>query len=65
METLKWNTHVQSLANNLSKISLTIKSLKEIISPCMTCNIYFLKFQSLLWFGILFWGEGGGGGGGG
>ena len=52
-ETLKWNTHVQSLANKLSKVSLIIKSLKEILSPCMICNIYFSKFQSLLWFGFL------------
>jgi len=32
-------------------------SLNEIMSPFMKCNIHFLKFQSLLWFGILFWGR--------
>jgi hypothetical protein len=55
-ETLKWNTHVRSLASKLSKVSFMIKSLKEILSPNMIQNIYFTKFQSLLWFGILFWG---------
>jgi len=31
-ETLKWNSHVQSLASKLSKLTFTIKSLKEILS---------------------------------
>ena len=33
METLKWNSHVQSLANKLSKVSFMIKSSKGILSP--------------------------------
>jgi len=37
-----------------------IKSHKEILSPNMIRNIYFTKFQSLLQFGILFWGGMGG-----
>jgi len=37
-----------------------IKSLKEVLSPNLTRNIYFTKFHSLLRFGILFgWGGGG------
>jgi hypothetical protein len=44
-ETLKWNSHVQSLASKLSKISFMIKSLKEILSPNMIRNIYFTKLQ--------------------
>ena len=55
-ETLKWNSHVQSLARKLSKVSFMIKSL-EILSPSMIQNIYFTKFPSLLRFGILFWGD--------
>jgi hypothetical protein len=31
-ETLKWNSHVQSLATKLSKVSYMRKSLKEILS---------------------------------
>jgi sarcosine oxidase/L-pipecolate oxidase len=56
-ETSKWNSHVQSLATKLSKVSYMIKSLKEISSQYMIQNIYFKIFQSLLRFGILFWGE--------
>ena len=59
-ETLKWNSHVQSLASKLSKVSFMIKSLKEILSANMIRNINFTKFQSILWFGILFWGGIGG-----
>jgi hypothetical protein len=59
-ETLKWNSHIQSLESKLSKVSFMIKSLKEILSPNMIRNIYFTKFQSLLHFGILFWGGLGG-----
>jgi hypothetical protein len=59
-ETLKWNSHVQSLATKLSKVSYMIKSLKEILSQHMIRNIYFTKFQLLLRFGILFWGGMGG-----
>jgi hypothetical protein len=46
-ETLKWNSHIQSLASKLSKVSCMIKSLKEFLSPNMIQNIYFTNFQSL------------------
>jgi hypothetical protein len=59
-ETLKWNSHVQSLATKLSKVSCMIKSLKEILSQYMIQNIYFTKFQLLLQFRVLFWGGMGG-----
>jgi len=59
-EILKWNSHVQSLASKLNKVFFMIKSLKEVLSPNMIRNIYFTKFQSLLRFGILFWGGSGG-----
>jgi len=35
VETLKWNSHVQSLASKLSKVSIMMKTLKEILSPNM------------------------------
>jgi hypothetical protein len=60
METLKWNSHIQSSTSKLSKVSCMIKSAKEILSPNMIQNIYFTKFQSLLRFGILLWGGLGG-----
>jgi hypothetical protein len=54
METLKWNSHIQSLASKLIKVSFMIQSLRETLSPNLIHNIYFAKFQSLLCFGILF-----------
>jgi hypothetical protein len=59
-ETLKWNSHVQSLANKLSKVSFMIKSSKGILSPYMIRNVYFTKFQALLRFEVLFLGGIGG-----
>jgi hypothetical protein len=38
------------------KVPFIIKSLKKIMSPSMINNIYFSKLQSLLRFGVLFWG---------
>ena len=55
-ETLKWDTHIQILANKLSEVSFMAKSLKGILSPYMIRNIYFTKIQALLRFGILFLG---------
>jgi len=52
-EILKWNSHVQSLANKLSNISFTIKSSKEILSLYRIQNVYFTKFQALLGCEIL------------
>ena len=54
-ETLTWTSHVQSLANKLSKVLFMIKSLKGIWSSYIIRNIYFTKFQALLLFGILYW----------
>jgi hypothetical protein len=34
-ETLKWNSHVKTLASKLSKISFMIKSLREVLSTNM------------------------------
>jgi hypothetical protein len=62
METLNWNSNVQSLANKLSKVSFMIKSSKEILSLYMIRNVHFTKFQALLQCGILIWGGGGIGG---
>jgi hypothetical protein len=55
-DTLKWYSHIQLLANKLSKVAFVIKSLKESLSPYLIQNIYFAKFHSLLQFGLLCWG---------
>jgi hypothetical protein len=56
-EALKLNSHVQSFANKLRKVSFMVKSSKRTLSPCMNRKVYFTKFQALLRFGILFWGR--------
>jgi len=53
-DTLKWHSHVQLLAGKLCKVAFMIKSLTEVLSPNLIQNIYFTKFHSLFWFGILF-----------
>jgi uncharacterized protein YqgQ len=52
-DSLKWYSHIQLLANKLSKVAFMIKPLKEILSLNFIRNIYFTKFHSLLRFGIL------------
>ena len=59
-ETLDWNTHINLLTTKLSKAVFVIKSTKGILTSHMTLNIYFAQFQSLMRFGLLFWGGIGG-----
>ena len=59
-DSLKWHSHIQLLANKLSKVAFMIKTLKKILSLNFIRNIYFTKFHSLLWFVILCWGGAGG-----
>ena len=40
----------------MSKVSYIIKSLRGVLSPFVLKSIYFAKFQSLLRYGIIFWG---------
>ena len=55
---LNWNTHLQSLAHKLSKVSFMIKTLKETLSPYMIIHIYFTKFHAILRSGTLLSGRG-------
>lgn len=55
-ETLDWNTHINLLTTKLSKVVFAIKSTKGILTSQMVLNNYFAKFQSLMRFGLLFWG---------
>ena len=54
--TLDWNTHINLLTTKLSKVVFIIKSTKGILTSQMALNIYFTQFQSLMHFGLLFWG---------
>jgi hypothetical protein len=58
-DSIKWHSHIQLLANKLSKVTFMMKSLKEILSLNFIWNIYFTKFHSFLQFGIICWGGAG------
>ena len=58
-DTLKWHSHIQLLAGKMCNVAFMIKSLsREVLSLNLIQNIYFTKFLSPLWFGILFFGGG-------
>jgi len=59
MDVLSGHSHIQLLPGKLCKVVFMIKSLKEVWSLNLIQNIYFTKFHSILWFGILFWGVAG------
>ena len=55
-DSLKWHSHIQLLANKLSKVTFMIKSLKEILSSNFIRTIYFTKFHL---FGLVYYAGGG------
>jgi hypothetical protein len=55
-ENLKWSIQIKSLSPKLSKVCYVIKSLKEVMSPCMIRSIYYAHFHALLRYGIIFCG---------
>jgi hypothetical protein len=56
IENLKWCAHARFLKAKLCKVVYMVKTLKEIMSPYMTRNIYFSNFESCLRYGIILWG---------
>jgi hypothetical protein len=55
-EDLSWTTHTQYVCTKLSKIIYLIKSLRDTVSQTVFINVYYAKFQSVLKYGIIFWG---------
>jgi hypothetical protein len=55
-DNLKWSSHIQALCLKLNKVCYIIKSLKDVASFYILRNIYFAKFQSLVSYGLIFWG---------
>jgi uncharacterized protein YlzI (FlbEa/FlbD family) len=54
---LKWNVHIQSVCAKLIKVCYIIKALKNEGSLYILRNVYFAKVQSLISYGLIFWGE--------
>jgi hypothetical protein len=55
-EDLSWVTHIQYVSQKLSKNIYLIKSLRDSVSQTVLRNVYFAKFESVLKYGIIFWG---------
>jgi len=54
LQKIKNEASIFSLCLNLSKVSYIIK--RGVLSPFVLRSVYFAKFQSLLRYGIIFWG---------
>jgi hypothetical protein len=53
---LSWSIHIQYLCQKLNKVLCLIKSLHDSVSKPILRNLYFTKFESILRYGIIFWG---------
>ncbi|PNF39982.1 hypothetical protein B7P43_G15963 [Cryptotermes secundus] len=57
-ENLSWSSHIHHLVQKLNKTIYLIKSLRDLVSLPILRSVYFAKFESLLRYGIIFWGCG-------
>lgn len=51
-----WSTHIKYLCHILNKVLYLIKSLHDSVSKPVLRNMYFTKFESIVRYGIIFWG---------
>jgi hypothetical protein len=56
---LKWYTHTQQLANKLSGICFALRVIKSSTGLETARTLYYAYFQSLLMYGLIFWGNSG------
>jgi hypothetical protein len=57
-ENPSWATHIKYLCHKLNMALYLIKSLRDVVSLSILRNIYLTKFESILKYGIIFWGGG-------
>jgi hypothetical protein len=55
-DNLNWSTRIQYLCQKVNKVLCLIKSLCDSVSKPILRNMYFTKFESILRYGIIFWG---------
>jgi hypothetical protein len=55
-EDLSWATHIQYVGQKLSKNIYSIKSLRDSVSQTVLRSVYLAKIESVLKYGIIFWG---------
>lgn len=54
---LKWNDHLEYLTKRLNSVIYTVNVLRTKVDLATLKLIYFANFQSLLSYGIIFWGS--------
>ena len=57
-EHLKWDTHINSISNKISRVIDTINRLKHYIPPNILLTLYNSLILPHLYYGILIWGHG-------
>jgi hypothetical protein len=55
-ETLSWDKHIEGRARKLSTACYIIRSAKIYMSTSSLKTIYYAVFNSLMTYGIIFWG---------
>jgi len=55
--TLSWKLHIESLTKKLTSVAYAIRSLKYILPKETLKMIYFSQAQSIISYGIIFWGQ--------
>jgi hypothetical protein len=56
---LRWYTHTQQLANKLSRICFALRVIRRVSGLETARTLYYAYFQSLLIYGLIFWGNSG------
>jgi hypothetical protein len=57
-DNLSWDIHTQHLSQKLNKALYLIKSLSDSVSLPILRNVNLTKFESILKYGVIFWGGG-------
>lgn len=55
-EFLKWNTHINYLSKKLNKVIYAFRIIHKYINENVKKVLYYANFESLLRYGIIFWG---------
>jgi hypothetical protein len=56
---LRWYVHTQQLANKLCKICFAIRVIRRVLGLETVRTLYYAYFQSLIVYGLIFWGNSG------
>jgi hypothetical protein len=56
-KTMKWSPHIEGLKPKLSRIIFQIRYLRASTTLNVLKCVYFANFQSLISYGIIFWGD--------